>query len=48
MLERDERYIIQTWLADWKTKHPGQAESAWAALISADWNQDMFEYYRGK
>ncbi len=48
MLERDERYIIQTWLADWKTKHPGQAESAWEALISADWNQDMFEYYRSK
>lgn len=48
MLERDERHIIQTWLADWKTKQPGQAESAWEALINADWNEDMFEYYRCK
>lgn len=48
MLEKDERFIIQTWLADWKTKHPSQAEIAWEALINADWNKDMFAYYRDR
>ncbi len=48
MRERSEALFLQTWLADHKTQSVEQAEEAWGALITAPWNTDMLEYFRGE